>query len=345
MKSFLSQRLWLLLLLTSLPLAVRAQAKVPVVLSTDIGNEIDDQWAVAYLLTQPAFDVRGILSAHAPSLPDPSAEATLAVLKDEVEHRLGMRQHPPLIEGANLPMPDRSTPQPSAASRFLIKESRGFTPDHRLNVVVIGAATDAASALLMDPSLADRIRVVGMAFRDLSPGGAREYNEENDPAAWAVLLASRVPLAVGTGDTCERYLGLNYAQAEHLLAGHGPVAAWLWSDYRAWYYRNVKPLRVDDFSKPWVIWDLITLAYLRGLASVEPHARPRLDERSMRFEPGHAGATLQQITRVRTPQLWAEFTAGLDAWQRRQAERSKGDARATSIPSPSTGSSSRRRSP
>lgn len=294
-----------------LSMTAAAQTSVPIILSTDVGNEIDDQWAITYLLTAPGFDVRGILSAQAPSLPDPSAHASFEILEDIVQHRLGMHAHPPLLEGASLPMKDRATPQPSAAASFLVTQSKSFTPEHRLTVAVIGAATDVASALLLDPSLADRIRIVAMAFRNLSPAGAHEYNEENDPRAWQVLLGSRAPIAIGTADVCERFLSLNYAQAEGLLAGHGPVAAWLWQDYRAWYFRNVKPLRVNDFSKPWVIWDLITLAYVRGLASATTQPRPTLDD-AMTFHPGTPGAAIDVITSVDTARLWPEFTAALD---------------------------------
>ena len=41
-----------------------ADSRIPVVLSTDVGNEIDDQWAITYLLLQPRFDVLGVISAH-----------------------------------------------------------------------------------------------------------------------------------------------------------------------------------------------------------------------------------------------------------------------------------------
>ena len=75
--------------------ATSMAASIPVVLSTDVGNEIDDQWAITYLLSQPNFDVRGILSAQAPSLPDPSAHRTFTILQDVVEHRLGMAKHAP----------------------------------------------------------------------------------------------------------------------------------------------------------------------------------------------------------------------------------------------------------
>ena len=297
---------------------MRAFAGIPVILSTDVGNEIDDQWAIAYLLTQPAFDTLGILSAHAPSLPDPSAHATYQLLQDEVEHRLGMRTHPPLLEGSSLPLVDLRTPRPNAAVQFLLEQSRAFTAEHRLNLLVIGAATDAASALLTDPTLKDRIRIVAMAFNDLSPGGAHEYNEMNDPRAWQVLLDSGVPLVVGTGDVCRKYLSLDFAAARDLLRDHGPVASWLWNDYELWYFRNVKPLRVNDFSKSWVIWDIITLAYLRGYTTQETVPRPGLDA-AMNFVATPNRGTIERITSVDSSRLWADFTAGLDRLQQRQA--------------------------
>ncbi len=289
-------------------------ARIPVILSTDVGNEIDDQWAIVYLLTQPAFDVRGITSSHAPTLPDPSAHTSFRILQDVVEHRLSLAEHPPLLEGASLPLVNATTPRPSAAAQFIVEQSRAFSSDNRLTVVVIGAATDMASALLLDPTLADRVRVVAMAFKNFQPDGAHEYNEENDPDAWRVLLASHIPLAVGTGDVCQRHLSLNFAQAKALLQGHGPVADWLWSDYERWYFTNVKPLRVPDFSRSWVIWDLITLAYLRDLATAAVIARPTLDP-GMTFRPGPPGVTLLNITAVDQTRLWAEFLQGLDLFE------------------------------
>src|ERR1700712_3938283 len=97
----------LLLLLGVAPIVSWSKSPIPVMLSTDVGNEIDDQWAIAYMLVNPAFDVRGIISANAPSLPDPSARATYEILVDVVERRLGMLQHPPLFEGSSFALEDR----------------------------------------------------------------------------------------------------------------------------------------------------------------------------------------------------------------------------------------------
>src|SRR5262245_15000907 len=78
--------------------------KIPVVLSTDVGNEIDDQWAITYLLLQPKFDVLGVMSVHAPTIAAPAGQTSYRILVDVVENRLGMKRHPPLIPGADLPL-------------------------------------------------------------------------------------------------------------------------------------------------------------------------------------------------------------------------------------------------
>ena len=63
----------------SLVLAVTVHAqttKIPVILSTDVGNEIDDQWAVTYLLLNRVSDVLGIMSAHAPTIAAPAGQTS-----------------------------------------------------------------------------------------------------------------------------------------------------------------------------------------------------------------------------------------------------------------------------
>lgn len=315
--SFLHIRLLLAFGMVAAAATLAAQATepaVPVVLSTDVGNEIDDQWAIVSLLTDPGFDVRGILSAQAPSLPSLSAHASYRLLRQVVERRLGLAVHPPLLEGASVALVNATTPRPSGAASFLVEESKHYTSEHRLNVVVIGAATDAASALLMDPAMADRVRIVAMAFHNLQPDGANEYNEANDPEAWRVLLASHVPIVVGTGDVCKQYLTLSYANAQAMLQGKGAVEDWLWSDYRDWYFRSVMPLRSQDLSRGWTIWDLITLAYLRGEASATPVPRPALDS-SGKFVTSTSSAPMESIQSVNTVRLWREFSTNLKSYE------------------------------
>lgn len=294
-------------------LAACSWSKTPVILSTDVGNEIDDQWAISYMLTNPDFDVRAIVSAHGPSLPDPSAHATYEILLDLVERRLGMLSHPPLFEGSSLPLANRQTARDNTGVDFLIATSKEFSKEHRLTVLTIGAATDVASSILKDPTIVNRIKVVAMGFRSLSEGG-KEYNIENDPRAWQVILDSDVPVTIGAGDVCQRDLAMSYTHARDLLGGRGAIGGWLWDEYRVWYFRNIKPLRKDDFSKPWVIWDTIVMAYEEGMTTEEEIPRPHLAD-NLAFEKTGTKKTITWITGVDSRRLWSDFARRIDAYR------------------------------
>lgn len=322
-------RLWCsliysLLVILCLSSSLRVRAEIPVILSTDVGNEIDDQWAVAYLLVNPGFDVLGIISAQAPTVRPPSAHTTYLVLLDEVENRLGMVTHPPLFEGSSFPLEDAKTPRTNDGVDFIVQSSKRFSRNNRLTVLTIGAATDVASAILEDPSIVDRIRVVAMGFSGWRKSGS-EYNLANDIRAWQVILRSDTPVVVGAGDVCRAHLSLTLDQAKKLVRSQGPVGTWLWNQYQDWYYRFVKPVRKDDFSRSWQIPDLVTMAYALNMTSQEVYPRPALrDDGNLDYPP--TGQTITWITSIDESRLWTDFVAKLAIYQRTHAvgsDRSK----------------------
>ena len=103
-----------------------------------------------------------------------------------------------------------------------------------------------------------------------------------------------------------------------MVANHGPIGAWLWQEYQEWYYRNVKPLRKNDFSKPWVIWDIITLAYTLDMATATEHPRPILRDDAT-FDHAATNKSITWITNVDSSRLWAGFLKDLDNFQRTHA--------------------------
>jgi len=304
--------------------AQNPDTRTPVVLSTDVGNEIDDQWAIAYLLLQPRFKVLGVMSAQAPTIAAPAGHTSYRILVDVVEDRLGMRVHPPLIEGGSLPMENASTPRSSPAVNFLIKTSLRFSKDNRLTVLMIGAATDVASAILTDPGIVERVRIIQMGFNDEQ--GGNEFNIANDVHAVQAILDSKVPLVVGPGIVCRASLSLTFDHAREMLAKRGAIGAWLWEEYQAWYFRVVKPLRVNDFSKPWVIWDNITLAYVLGMTTQHTLPRPRMRD-DMTFEQVTTDQTITWITDVDEQRMWADFLSLVDKYQRAHAVGGKAKGR------------------
>lgn len=243
--------------------ATDVNPRVPVVLSTDVGNEIDDQWAVVYLLLQPKFEVLGVMSAHAPTIAAPAGRTSYRILVDVVENRMGMRKHPPLIEGGSEPLETSVTGKRSPAVDFLIKTSRKFSKERRLTVLMIGP-----------------------------------------------------------GDVCRASLSLKFEEARKMLAHRGAIGSWLWEEYQAWYFRVVKPLRVNDFSRSWVIWDNIALAYVLSMTTQHNSSRPRLRD-DMKFENVRTDREVTWITDVDESRLWPDFLKLVDEYQRKHPVRKR----------------------
>ena len=179
-------------LAAALLLLMVAQVPRPVVVSTDCGAEVDDQWALAHLALSPRVALKGVVTTHSPNLKAPAA----AKVAREVFARMMVAEPPPVVAGSSEPLGRDGKPREGPGVRFLIDAAKGHSGDDRLTVVMIGAATDVASALLIDPTWADRVQIVAMAFEGW-PEGGDPWNVKNDVRAWQVVMDSRVPLVVG----------------------------------------------------------------------------------------------------------------------------------------------------
>src|SRR6059036_3605641 len=95
----------------------------PLLLTTDAGCEVDDQWALAYLLLaaeEGEIDLRGIVTTHAPNLKPPAAASSAAVAR-EVMAVLGPRNPPPVIPGASQPLEAQDRPRRGLGAEFIVE--------------------------------------------------------------------------------------------------------------------------------------------------------------------------------------------------------------------------------
>lgn len=283
-----------------------ALAPTPVVVSSDCGCEMDDQWAIALLALSPSIDLRAVISAHAPGL---TPEASAAEARDVLD-RLPIARKPPVVAGSPGPIADRTTPRRGPGVDRLLELSRGFSRDRRLTIVMIGPATDVASALLIDPGLADRAEVVAMAF-DAWPGGGDPFNVKNDVAAWQVVIDSDIPLTVADVAVTRRHLTLSRAEAKARFGHLGPPAERLLAIQARWLDRAADLVRrTTGMPDAWPVWDLGAAAVPLGFATVDRRPRPRLrDDRT--FDHAHPRGTIGWVTSIDGDRLWADFAARL----------------------------------
>ncbi|MGQ9732870.1 MAG: nucleoside hydrolase [Candidatus Zipacnadales bacterium] len=286
------------------PLARAGLSPLPVLLSTDCGTEIDDQWAVIYLTTSPELNVLGFIGNHARN--GLTGTKARELVLDVLENRLSRAEHPPVFAGSDGPLTAPDRPNDNPGVRFLIEQSQSFTPLNRLNVLIIGSHTDVASAILLEPSIVQRIRVIMMGF-DGWPDGYDGWNIQNDLAAARVVFESGVPLVVGAGEICKRHLSFTTEECRELLRNTGPAGEWLaqcFAEYGG---------RLDlDGRKVWPIWDNITVAYLLGYSRTTVYHRPRIAD-NLAFDHTNPAGQLTWIEWLDRDRLWADFVAKLKA--------------------------------
>jgi inosine-uridine nucleoside N-ribohydrolase len=288
-------------------LGVLAPDRKPVVLTTDIGAEVDDQWTMAHMALSPSIDLKGVVTTHAPSLAAPAAE-TSASFARELASKLPSRLRPPIFAGSSKPLAAPGKPLGNSGVDFLIEQAKGHNHNSRLTVVVIGAATDVASALLTDPTWADRVSIVAMGF-DSYPQGGDPWNVKNDVIAWRTLLESRVPIVVGDVEITKRLLRMTPDRVHTLLAMLPDPAPLLINRFDSWIAGHTQ-LAKDETGSPivWPIWDEVTTAYLLGYAQAESRPRPRLkDDRT--FDLDKPQGTIEWITAIDEAKLWTDLVA------------------------------------
>lgn len=283
-----------------------ADERIPVVLSTDCGADIDDQWALTHLALSPRIDLRGVVTTHAPDHP---SEKTAKNAR-EILASLHLAKTPTVIAGSTVPLADRKTPRLNPGVEFILRESRAGTPERRVVIVAIGAATDVASALLVDPTLADRVEIVSMGFLAW-PNGGEEYNIKNDIKAWQVLLDSTVPLVVGDQAVCKKDLVMTSEGARSRLEKGGPAAQPLIELLDRWLRDHGRDgAALSGSPDAWLIWDEVTVAHLLGLAESRTVPRPVLRD-DFTFDVSRPKGTIKWVTSVRSDPFWADLATCL----------------------------------
>lgn len=281
-----------------------------VLLTTDCGTEMDDQWALAHLQLVPSLDLVAVVTTHAPNLPPPAAETSAA------EARRVLAQVPcgsavPVLPGSSVPLENHYTPRQNPGVDRIIAEARKDGPGP-LAVLVIGAATDVASALLLAPDIAERIEVVAMGFQSWEQGGD-EWNVKNDPAAWRALLVSPAPITVGDATVCKQFLCLSGSEAEALLGNQGSVGRFLAQLMVTWLRANGGTARaVTGQEDRWPVWDEVTVAHLLGMTRWETRPRPALRD-DLTFEHGVGTGVVRWIRSVDAEGLWADLAGRCSA--------------------------------
>ncbi len=221
--------------------------KVPILLDTDIGSDIDDAFALALAVASPEIDLAGVTTVTA-GAEDRAwmvcrfltavgrREVAVAWGRDRqpasaIEGQMQYRRHPAVLFNR--------TARPVKESAVELMYARLKARPGRLTVVALGPLTNVARLLAEHPDCKPwikRIVLMGGSVRvgyEGKPGAEAEWNIKSDVAAARAVFAAGVPLVVAPLDATAT-LRLDEPLRRRLFAACTPLTFQVQALYQLW---------------------------------------------------------------------------------------------------------------
>jgi inosine-uridine nucleoside N-ribohydrolase len=242
--------------------------KIPVIFDTDIGGDIDDTWALLYLINCGEFDIRLVATDAGMGLYRTrlAAKFLTACGRDEIPLAIshGDRDGLGNQQGwvGNYDLNSYAGDVHGDAVDAIIQTIHASSDP--VTLICVGAVPNIAEALRRDPTICRNSRFVGMhGAIHVGYGGRRpavpEANVRSNPAALREVLSARWNCSITPLDTCGivDLQGQRYAKVyQSRAAGIGP----LMENYRDWLTRvswlKTKP---DPAMRSTTLFDLVAV--------------------------------------------------------------------------------------
>jgi inosine-uridine nucleoside N-ribohydrolase len=236
-----------LVLAASLPLprlqSAEALHRIPVILDTDIGDDIDDTWALGILLQSPEFDLKLVVGDYG------KVEYRARLLAKFLQ-RAG-RTDVPVGLGLDI-APKGDGPQAGWITNFALADYRGqvfkdgvqalidtiLGSKVPITLIAIGPMPNLAAALEREPKIAQHARFVGMdgsvrVGYGGSTNAAAEWNVKADVKAAQRAFSAPWEMLITPLDTCG-LVDLSGDRYRRVRNSANPIAASVIENYRLW---------------------------------------------------------------------------------------------------------------
>ena len=221
----------------------RTATPIPVIFDTDIGDDIDDTWALGFLLRSPELDVKLVVGDN--GKPDYRAKLLakfletagrtdvqvgigLDVSQEQDERQSGwvkdydLKEYPGKIHRDGV----------QAVIDTIMKSRRPVT------VIAVGPVQNLAEALKREPRIAQRARFVGMhgsvrVGYGNDPKICAEYNVKVAPKACQQVFTAPWEMTITPLDTCDK-IALTGNKYQRIYRSADPIASAIIANYRIW---------------------------------------------------------------------------------------------------------------
>ena len=232
------------------------EGRLRVILDTDTYNEVDDQFAVVHALLSPdRISLEAITAApfhnNRSDGPADGMEKSYEEIIRLLE-RLGVSERDRVFRGSTAYLLSREKPIESDAAEAIVEMSK--SGEGPVYVVAIGAITNVASAILMDPGVIKRIVVVWLGGQPRHWPSALEFNLKQDVRAAQLVLDSGVPFVQIPCATVASHLLTTIPEMEAYVKSQGEVGQFLYETFAAY--------RKNQYARSKEIWDISATGYV-----------------------------------------------------------------------------------
>jgi len=216
------------------------EKKIPVILDTDIGDDIDDTWALTLLLKMPEFDVKLITTGNAP--PRAKIIAKILEIAERTDIPIGVglsygnnaRRQQDWVKEYDLSMyPGVVRKDGVQAIVDTIMKSK-----EQITLISIGPLQNIAAAIEKEPEIARRVRFVSMAGSIYAGYGgsstiSKECNIVRHVKASQTIFSTPRNMTITPLDTCGivKIVGERYTR---ILNSSDPLLKALIENYHCW---------------------------------------------------------------------------------------------------------------
>lgn len=277
-------------------------APIPVIIDTDVGDDIDDAFALALAIRSPRLNVLGITTAF--------GDTAMRVALVRRLLRAMARPDIPVAQGVATPDPTPFTQRawaqaeadlPAAPDAADLIASVASAHPGQVTLLALAPLTNVAALIRRHPASFGRLRRIVMMGGSINAGyradgsgatpPAAEYNVAQAPAALVAVLGGGVPVTMFPLDATQ--VRLEQAARDRLLAQGSATSDALRSLYLQWRVGNawgqVTPTLFDVVPVAWLadpavcaVRPLRIAVDARGFTRVEqggPNVQVCLDER------------------------------------------------------------------
>lgn len=226
-----------------------------IILDTDTYNEVDDQFALSYAIAAKEYvnllsvNAAPFFNCNSTSPGDGMEKSYNEILK--IFELTGVKDIP-AYRGSTKYLTDENTPEVSDAAQNIIDTALSMPDGELLYVLTIGAGTNVASALIMNPDIASKICIIWLAGNSLFLNSTVEFNLIQDVAAGRVIFNSGAALVQVPADEVCDHLTTSVPELQYCIGGKNALCDYL--------VENVRNCFDDYAGRTRVIWDIASVA-------------------------------------------------------------------------------------